>query len=63
MTEEEKINLLKEKLSDDRSKRVVFISHSLINENTRYLGRAFAEGIINEVMDEQKLKGTNQKLQ
>ena len=57
MTEGEKIILLKEKLSDKRSKRVVFISNCLINENTRYLGGAFAKGIIDEVIDELKKKG------
>lgn len=32
---------LKRKLKDKRSKKVIFVSHCLLNENTRYLGGAF----------------------
>jgi hypothetical protein len=41
-----------EKLKDERSKKVVFISHCLLNENTRYLGGAFRPAYVAEVLDE-----------
>jgi uncharacterized protein YbbK (DUF523 family) len=43
--------LLLEKLKDERSKRVIFVSHCLLNENTRYLGGAFRRGCVDELMD------------
>jgi predicted secreted protein len=36
-------------LEDDRSKRVIFVSHCLLNENTRYAGGAFRSGGIDEL--------------
>ena len=33
--------LLLTRLADERGKQVVFVSHCLLNENTRYLGGAF----------------------
>jgi hypothetical protein len=36
--------LLLERLKDERSKRVIFVSHCWLNENTRYLGGAFRPG-------------------
>ena len=33
--------LLLERLVDEQSKRVIFVSHCLLNENTRYLGVPF----------------------
>ena len=36
----EKIRTLARRLEDGRSKRVVFLSHCILNENTRYLGGA-----------------------
>jgi uncharacterized protein YbbK (DUF523 family) len=38
-------------LQDERSGRVVFLSHCLLNENTRYLGGAFRPGAVDEVVD------------
>ena len=42
---------LRSQLRDERSGRVVFISHCLLNENTRYLGGAFRPGAVHEVVD------------
>jgi uncharacterized protein YbbK (DUF523 family) len=39
-----------ERLKDDRSRRVVFLSHCLLNENTRYLGGACRAGAVREVV-------------
>lgn len=45
-----------DQLRDERSKRVVFVSHCLLNENTRYLGGAFRPGgvaeLVGELLDE-----------
>jgi predicted secreted protein len=38
------------KLRDERSGKVVFLSHCLLNENTRYLGGACRPGAIEEVV-------------
>lgn len=53
----EKIKFLTEKLKDERSKKVVFISHCILNENTRYFGGAFRKGCVDEVIDELKNQG------
>lgn len=45
------VSLLQEKLADNRSKKVVFISHCLLNENTRYLGGAFRQAGVDELID------------
>jgi hypothetical protein len=37
-------------LADARSGRVVFLSHCLLNENTRYLGGACVAGCLPEVV-------------
>jgi hypothetical protein len=37
-----KIHLLKEKLKDEREKKVIFLSHCLLNENTRSTSSVFA---------------------
>jgi predicted secreted protein len=42
---------LVDRLSDGRSKRVVFLSHCLLNENVRYLGGAARPGVVQEVLD------------
>jgi uncharacterized protein YbbK (DUF523 family) len=42
---------LLERLEDERSKRVIFVSHCLLNENTRYLGGAFRPGGVDELVD------------
>ena len=38
------------RLADERSGRVVFLSHCLLNQNTRYLGGAFRPGAVDEVV-------------
>ncbi len=43
--------LLLEKLEDERSKQVIFVSHCLLNANTRYLGGAFRPGGVDELVD------------
>jgi uncharacterized protein YbbK (DUF523 family) len=39
-------------LRDDRSGRVVFVAHCLLNENVRYLGGACRPGDVREIVDE-----------
>lgn len=38
-------------LRDERSKRVIFVSHCILNENTRYLGGAFRPAGVDELVD------------
>jgi len=54
---EDKIKLLQQKLADVRGKKVIFVSHCLLNENTRYLGGATRKGPINEIIDELRKRG------
>jgi uncharacterized protein YbbK (DUF523 family) len=42
---------LTERLRDARGREVVFVSHCLLNENTRYLGGAFHRGAVPEVVE------------
>ena len=42
--------LLTGRLADERGRRVAFVSHCLLNENTRYLGGAFTAGAVPEVV-------------
>lgn len=53
----EKIHLLQEKLKDERGRKVIFLSHCLLNENTRYLGGAFRKAGIDELIDELQKQG------
>ncbi len=39
-----------ERLADERSGKVVFLSHCLLNQNTRYLGGACRPGCIQEIL-------------
>jgi uncharacterized protein YbbK (DUF523 family) len=41
--------LLTERLADARGREVVFVSHCLLDENTRYLGGAFHRGAVPEM--------------
>jgi uncharacterized protein YbbK (DUF523 family) len=43
---------LADRLNDERSCRVAFVSHCLLNENTRYLGGAFRPGGVAELISE-----------
>ena len=49
---------LRSRLRDERSGRVVFVSHCLLNQNTRYLGGAFRPGVVHEVVDPYLQDGT-----
>ena len=49
---------LRLRLQDERSGRVVFVSHCLLNQNTRYLGGAFRPGAVHEVVDPYLQDGT-----
>lgn len=42
---------LLERLQDERSKRVIFVSHCVLNENSRYPGGAFRRGCVDELVD------------
>ncbi len=48
----ESARLLLDQLHDERSRRVVFVSHCLLNENTRYAGGATRPGAVAEIIDE-----------
>jgi predicted secreted protein len=47
-----KVKLLQQRLADGRSKKVIFLSHCILNENTRYLGGACRSGCIREIVDQ-----------
>ena len=42
---------IRDRLADARSRRVVFVSHCLLNENVRFLGGATRAGAVCEVVD------------
>lgn len=44
--------LLLDQLRDERSRRVVLVSHCLLNQNTRYAGGATRSGAVSELADE-----------
>lgn len=48
---------IRKKLEDERSNRVIFLSHCILNENTRYFGGAFRKGAVEEVVTELVEKG------
>ncbi len=48
----DKIALIAGRLRDERSRKVLLVSHCILNENTRYLGGAFAPGIRPEIAAE-----------
>jgi predicted secreted protein len=52
-----KIHLLQEKLKDERGKKVIFLSHCLLNENTRYLGGALRKAGVDELIDALQKEG------
>lgn len=47
-----KANTLLERIKDKRSKRVVFLAHCILNENTRYLGGAYRHSCVTEIIDQ-----------
>ena len=52
-----KLDTLREHLTDERSKKVVFVSHCVLNENVRYLGGAFRRGGVDEIIDDLQQRG------
>jgi hypothetical protein len=46
-----KLEQLQRALADRRGRRVVFVSHCLLNENVRYLGGAGRRGSVDEVVE------------
>lgn len=49
--------ILVERLRDSRSKKVVLLSHCILNENTRYLGGACRSGCITEIVEQSSKNG------
>jgi len=48
---EDKVERLSARLADERSGRVVFLSHCLLNQNVRFLGGAQRRGIVPEAVE------------
>jgi predicted secreted protein len=46
------IERLAARLADERSRRVVFVSHCLLNQNVRYLGGAWTSGIAPDAVEQ-----------
>jgi predicted secreted protein len=44
-------------LEDQRGKEVIFVSHCLLNVNTRYLGGAFRKGSVTEIIEDMMARG------
>lgn len=51
------LDMLRRALADERSGRVVFVSHCLLNQNVRYLGGATCPGMTAKVVDELRRAG------
>ena len=45
------------KLDDERSRKIIFLSHCILNENTRYPGGAFTRGMLSTAVREIDRKG------
>lgn len=52
-----KLKSLVDRLKDERGKRVMFVAHCILNENTRYLGGAFRSGGVDEIVHELQSRG------
>jgi predicted secreted protein len=48
----EKVRKLTKRLGDSRTKKVVFLSHCILNENTRYLGGAGRGSCVREIVEQ-----------
>jgi uncharacterized protein YbbK (DUF523 family) len=46
------VHQLAHQLTDHRSKKVVFLAHCILNENTRYLGGACRAGCVREIVEQ-----------
>lgn len=51
------ITVIMDKLKDERGKKVIFLSHCLLNENTRYCGGACRRACVDEIVDSLQKKG------
>ena len=47
-----KAQTLQQRLKDSRSRNVIFLSHCILNENTRYPGGACAGGCVREIVEQ-----------
>jgi predicted secreted protein len=47
-----KAQTLHQRLKDSRSRKVIFLSHCILNENTRYLGGACKSGCVTEIVEQ-----------
>lgn len=47
-----KLETVIEKLKDERSKKVIFVAHCIINENVRFLGTAYRKSSIDEIIEQ-----------
>jgi uncharacterized protein YbbK (DUF523 family) len=52
-----RLGLLRERLRDERSGKVLVLSHCLLNQNVRYLGGAFHPGMVDEAVDQARRHG------
>ena len=52
MTDEARERVPVDRLRDERGRRVVLVSHCLLNQNTRYAGGATRSGVVGEFVDE-----------
>ncbi len=52
-----RLDSIKEKFADDRCGEVIFVSHCLLNENTRYFGGAFQKGFSLDILNQIHEKG------
>jgi predicted secreted protein len=52
-----RLDLLRDRLQDQRSGKVLVLSHCLLNQNVRYLGGAFHPGMVDEAVDQARRHG------
>ena len=52
-----RLDLLRDRLQDQRSGKVLVLSHCLLNQNVRYLGGAVHPGMVDEVLEETRRRG------
>ncbi|NHJ84546.1 MAG: DUF523 domain-containing protein [Asgard group archaeon] len=52
-----KLEKIKSKFADERSKEILFVSHCLLNENTRYFGGAFQKNFSEDLVEQIHEKG------
>ena len=51
MLSSNRLRIMKTQWSDHRNKKVIFLAHCLLNENTRYMGGAVRGGVNQEILD------------